>query len=140
MCPPSGRLRENISKKQQCACQGNSPQEQTADTSILDIQMSYHLAIITQLMKTTNTTDVCIWINACGTSNTIFYIKYKAMSVQVKNLLTPGLYILFSVNQVITCQFINITENGLKLLTEALCEFYHFIDLSQQKQVCHFKP
>lgn len=75
----------------------------------------------------------------CGTSNTIFSTKYKAMSVQVRNLLTLGLYILFSVNQVITCQFINITENGLKLLTEALCEFYHFIDLSQQKQVCHFK-
>lgn len=67
-----------------------------------------------------------------GTASTMFCTKYKATSVQIRNHLTFLHYTLFSVNQVITCQFINTIENGPKLLTEALCEFYQFIDLSQQ--------
>lgn len=50
----------------------------------------------------------------------------------LRNRLTVLPSSLFSVNPVITCQFINIIEKGLKLLTRALCESYHFIELSQQ--------
>ena len=38
--PTQWKLRENISKRQQYASHGERPQEQTADTLILDIQAS----------------------------------------------------------------------------------------------------
>lgn len=50
----------------------------------------------------------------------------------LRNLLAALPSSVFSVNPVITCQFINIIEKGLELLTRALCEFYHFIALSQK--------